>query len=345
MTAGREWPPAGEALLPLLGLSPSAEVVADPGTLLRPGRERDEADTLVARTAWLIADRDRGVVVRAAGRVLQVAAVARGGRFAPFARVRWTDLPEDIAAVAEVVAPLCRAAERLTAPHSPRRLPCRMDLDKEIEMNIGIIGSGNIGATTARLFTGAGHEVTIANSRGPESLAELVADHGAQRSCGNGRGRGPRRATSILIAIPLRAYPDLPAGAFAGKIVIDANNYYPQRDGQIPELDREETTSSELLARHLAGARVVKSFNTMNFRPLASEGRPDAPRAERLAIYLAGDDAQAKDVVAALIDEVGFAPVDTGTLHDGGARQQPGSPIYNNPMTAEEAEAAVTSRR
>ncbi len=344
MTGGREWPPAGEALLPLLGLSPSAEVVADPGTLLRPGRERDEADTLVARTAWLIADRDRGVVVRAAGRVLQVAAVARGGRFTPFARVRWTDVPEDIAAVAEVVAPLCRAAERLTAPHSPRRLPCRMDLDKEIEMNIGIIGSGNIGATTARLFTGAGHDVIIANSRGPESLAELVADLGPNARAGTVEDAA-RTGDVILIAIPLRAYPDLPAGAFAGKIVIDANNYYPQRDGQIPELDREETTSSELLARHLAGARVVKSFNTMNFRPLASEGRPDAPRAERLAIYLAGDDAQAKDVVAALIDEVGFAPVDTGTLHDGGARQQPGSPIYNNPMTAEEAEAAVTSRR
>ena len=77
---------------------------------------------------------------------------------------------------------------------------------------------------------------------------------------------------------------------------------------------------------------MVKSFNTMNFKALGSEGRPGAPRAERLAIYLAGDDAAAKDVVAGLIDEVGFAPVDMGSLHEGGARQQPGSPIYNNPM-------------
>jgi len=211
-------------------------------------------------------------------------------------------------------------------------------------MRIGIIGSGNIGATTARLFGAAGHDVTIANSRGPESLAELVGDLGPNARAGT-VDDAARASDVVLIAIPLRAYPDLPAEAFAGKVVIDANNYYPQRDGQIPELDREETTSSELLARHLAGARIVKSFNTMNFRPLGSDGRPDAPRAERLAMYLAGDDEGAKEIVAGLIDEVGFAPVDTGSLHEGGVRQQPGSPIYNNPMPAEEAEAAVTSRR
>ena len=211
-------------------------------------------------------------------------------------------------------------------------------------MKIGIIGSGNIGATTARLFAGAGHDVTIANSRGPESLAELVGELGPNAQAATVEDAA-RASDVVLIAIPLRAYPDLPAEAFAGKVVIDANNYYPQRDGQIPELDREETTSSELLARHLAGARIVKSFNTMNFRPLGSDGRPDAPRAERLAMYLAGDDEGAKEIVAGLIDEVGFAPVDTGSLHEGGVRQQPGSPIYNNPMPAEEAEAAVTSRR
>lgn len=115
MTTDDAWPPPAESLLPLLGLSPAAEVVADPGGMLRPGRGRDEADTLVARTAWLIADRERGVVVRSAGRVIQVAAIGRGGRFSPFARVRWTDLPQDVAAVAGVVAPLCRSAERLNA--------------------------------------------------------------------------------------------------------------------------------------------------------------------------------------------------------------------------------------
>ena len=195
-------------------------------------------------------------------------------------------------------------------------------------MRIGIIGSGRIGGTLGRLFEAAGHEVLLANSRGEPYTVEAAAD-----------------ADLLVLAIPLHAITSLPVEAFAGKVVIDANNYYPQRDGHIPELDREETTSSELLARHLTGARIVKSFNTMNFRPLGSDGRPDAPRAERLAIYLAGDDEGAKEIVAGLIDEVGFAPVDTGSLHEGGVRQQPGSPIYNNPMPAEEAEAAVTSRR
>jgi hypothetical protein len=145
MTAVEAWPPTAEALLPLLGLSHAAQVVAAPGELLRPGRERDEADTLVAHTAWLIADPDRGVVVRSAGRVIQVAAVAGDERFTPFARVRWVDLPEDIEAVAAVVAPLCRSAEQLIthrgkergrisvspaqpsrahAPGTPARLPC-----------------------------------------------------------------------------------------------------------------------------------------------------------------------------------------------------------------------------
>jgi 8-hydroxy-5-deazaflavin:NADPH oxidoreductase len=211
-------------------------------------------------------------------------------------------------------------------------------------MRIGIIGSGNIGSTTARLFANAGHEVTIANSRGPESLAELVGDLGPNARAGTVEDAA-RGGDVVLVAVPLHAYADLPAGAFAGKIVVDANNYYPQRDGQIAELESGDATSSELLARHLSGARIVKAFNTMNFRPLGSEGRPGAPRAERLAIYLAGDDDQAKEVVAGLIDEIGFAAVDTGTLAEGGARQQPGAPIYNNPMTAEEAEAAVTSQR
>jgi len=211
-------------------------------------------------------------------------------------------------------------------------------------MKIGIIGSGNIGATTARLFAGAGHEVTIANSRGPESLTELVQDIGPQARAGTVEAAA-RASDVVLVAIPLRAYPDLPADAFAGKIVIDANNYYPQRDGEIAELESGEATSSELLARHLPGARVVKSFNTMNFKPLGSEGRPGVPQAERLAIYLAGDDDDAKAVVAGLIDEAGFAPVDMGSLHEGGARQQPGSPIYNNPMTGQEAETAVSSLR
>jgi hypothetical protein len=115
MSPGPEWPPTAESLLPLLGLSGEAAVIADAGAYLRGGRDATEADALVARTAWLIADEACGVVVRSTDRVLQVAAAGGGGRFMPFARVHWADLPRDIHAVAAVVAPLCRSAERLHA--------------------------------------------------------------------------------------------------------------------------------------------------------------------------------------------------------------------------------------
>lgn len=204
-------------------------------------------------------------------------------------------------------------------------------------MNLGVIGSGRIGATFARLAVAAGHRVAIANSRGPESLRALVAELGdgaRPASIEEAAGFGEM----VLVAIPLGAYRDLPADAFTGRIVIDANNYYPGRDGQIEELDQGRTTSSELLAAHLPGARVVKAFNTMYFETLAGEGRPDAARDERLALFVAGDDGEAKRRVGELIEQLGFAPVDTGSLAAGGARQQPGSSIYNQPMTAPEAE-------
>jgi hypothetical protein len=211
-----------------------------------------------------------------------------------------------------------------------------------MSMKIGVIGSGKIGSTTAKLFVDTGHEVMVANSRGPDTLADLVADLGPAAHAGTVEDAA-RFGDVVLVAIPLRAVGNLPSAPFAGKIVVDANNYYPQRDGHVPELDSEQTTSSEILAAQLPGARVVKSFNTMNFRPLGTEGRPGAPRDRRLAMYVAGDDADAKRTVSELIEAMGFAPVDTGTLRHGGARQQPGSPIYNNPMTADEAEPTVAA--
>jgi 8-hydroxy-5-deazaflavin:NADPH oxidoreductase len=207
-------------------------------------------------------------------------------------------------------------------------------------MKIGIIGSGRIGGTLTKLFARHGHEVAVANSRGPETLGDLVAE----------AGEGARAATAsdaaefgelVVVAIPLRAYRDLPQERLAGSIVVDANNYYSPRDGKIQELEDDTTTSTELLAAHLPDARVVKAFNTMFSGTLASRGRPDAPRDERLAMFIAGDDEDAKQTVATLIEEIGFAPVDTGGLADGGRRQQPGAPIYNQPMTAPEAEAAL----
>jgi 8-hydroxy-5-deazaflavin:NADPH oxidoreductase len=207
-------------------------------------------------------------------------------------------------------------------------------------MKIGIISSGKIGGTLLRLFSRSGDEVAVSNSRGPETLAGLVEEAG-----GGARAATVEDAAEfgevVVVAVPLHVYRELPADHLAGRIVVDANNYYAERDGSIAELDDDSTTSTELLAAQLPDSRVVKAFNTMNHRALGSEGRPDAPRDERLAIFLAGDDEGAKETVAAMIDELGFAPVDTGGLADGGRRQQPGAPVYGATLTAPEAEAAL----
>jgi len=201
-------------------------------------------------------------------------------------------------------------------------------------MNIGIIGSGNIGATAARLFAGAGHNIAISNSRGPETLRDLV----------DGIGEKARAVTVeeavdfgevVLVAIPLFAYETLPADRLAGKIVVDATNYYPGRDGS---LDFGGRTSSEVISGHLPGARLVKAFNTMYYETLATAG--SEAEESRLVLFVAGDEEEAKDVVSRLIREIGFSPVDTGSLREGGRRQQPGSPIYNTPMTEEKAHEA-----
>ena len=200
-------------------------------------------------------------------------------------------------------------------------------------MNIGIIGSGNIGATAARLFDGAGHDVAISNSRGPGSLESLVVEIGP-----NARAATVEEAASfgevVLVAIPFWSYETLGALAapLAGKVVVDATNYYEGRDGRI---DFGDLTSSELISRHLSGVRLVKAFNTMYYETLATEG--SRAYEDRLVLFVAGDDADAKAAVSQLIDEIGFAPVDMGSLREGGRMQQPGSPIYNNPMTDEQA--------
>jgi len=205
-------------------------------------------------------------------------------------------------------------------------------------MDIGIIGAGNIGGTSARLLARAGHRVALSNSRGPETLADTVA---AMR--GDVRASTPDEAAAfgavVLVAIPFGRYGDLPAERLTGKVVIDATNYYPDRDGHLPELDDGRAGSSELVATHLAGSPVVKAFNTIHHVRLAEEGRP-AGDPERLALPVAGDDREAKRVVTALIDEMGFDAVDNGALADG-RRQQPGTPVYNQPLGTEGVRAAL----
>jgi predicted dinucleotide-binding enzyme len=209
-------------------------------------------------------------------------------------------------------------------------------------MKIGIVGSGNIGATAARLFVGAGHEVALSNSRGGEGLEALLAELG-----GNARATTIAEAADfgdiVLVAIPFGKFRTLAADAFKGKVVIDAGNYYAERDGTFAELDNDETTSSEMMSTHLKEARLVKGFNTIYFKHLATKGNTSLPLAERRAIFIAGDDSGAKEIVARLIEEIGFAAVDTGFLPEGGRSQQPGAAIYNKDVTAQEAAALVSN--
>jgi predicted dinucleotide-binding enzyme len=202
-------------------------------------------------------------------------------------------------------------------------------------MKIGIIGAGSIGGTAARLFIDAGHEVAISNSRGPETLGDLVAELGPRAHAAT-PAEAARFAEVVLAAIPLKDYTTLPADDLRGKIVIDAMNYYPQRDGHYAQLDTGQSASSEMVATHLGGARLVKAFNTIWFEHLKTQGKKDATLGERRVIFVSGDDAEAKATVSALIEEIGFGPYDLGTLHDS-TQQQPGTAVYNQDVTVAQA--------
>jgi len=209
-------------------------------------------------------------------------------------------------------------------------------------MKIGFIGAGNIGSNAARLFVEAGHEVLLSNSRGPETLDALAAELGDNASAGT-VDQARDFGDVVFVTIPLGKYKELPVEGWEGKIVIDTNNYYPDRDGNIPELDSDETTSSELLENYLVGARIVKGFNTIWFEHLKTQGDTSLPLEERRAIFIASDDSQAKETVAKLIEEIGYAAVDTGFLHEGGKSQQPDTPIYGKELTAAQAAKVLTA--
>lgn len=180
---------------------------------------------------------------------------------------------------------------------------------------IGFIGSGNIGGTVARLATVAGYEVILSNSRGPETLVDLVQQLGDHARAGT-----PEEAAAegdlVVVSVPLGAVRDLPVEPLAGKIVMDTVNYYPQRDGRVAELDDESVTTSELLQRHLPEARVVKVFNNIAAPALGSLARP-SDTAGRTALPIAGDDAAAKEAVVSFLDDIGYDAVDAGPLAEG----------------------------
>lgn len=197
-------------------------------------------------------------------------------------------------------------------------------------MKIGILGSGNIGGALATQFAKAGHTVFV-SSRHPKNLQKLVAEIGKGAQAGT-LDEAARFGEVIVLAIPWRNKQDLPqADLFRGKAVIDAMNPY-SAFGQL--MDLKDSTSSEEVAKLMPGARLVKAFNTINAGDLRSGAKTGK---DRWAIFLAGDDAEAKSTVSKLIEEIGFVPIDTGSLREGGRKQQPRSPIYTKRLTEDQA--------
>ncbi|MEI5674977.1 MULTISPECIES: NADPH-dependent F420 reductase [unclassified Nocardioides] len=198
---------------------------------------------------------------------------------------------------------------------------------------IGLIGSGNIGGALARALTTAGHDVVLSNSRGPETLQDLVGELGPRARAATA-AEAAEAGEIVVVTIPLKNYRQVPVEPLRGKVVIDTNNYYFERDGRIAELDEERTTTSELLQAHLPESKVVKAFNNIYSDFIASLARP-AGDAERSVLLIAGDDDGAKRTVSALVDEIGFDAYDAGPLADSWRfeRDQPayGGPYVENP--------------
>lgn len=179
---------------------------------------------------------------------------------------------------------------------------------------IGIIGAGNIGSQVARAALTAGYDVVFANSRGPETLADLVSE----------LGDGARAATAteageagdvVVVTVPLKAVDQIPVEPLAGKIVLDTNNYYPGRDGQIPALDAGETTTSQLLQEHLPTSKVVKAFNHIPAADITTDVAP-AGTPDRRALAVSSDDPEALEFATKLYDEFGFDAVDVSPLSE-----------------------------
>ena len=206
-------------------------------------------------------------------------------------------------------------------------------------MRIGIIGAGHIGGTLTRRLTALGHEVRVANSRGPETLADLAAETGAKAVTVRD---AVRDVDLVVVTIPEGRVPELPKDLFAGipdeVVVVDTGNYYPrQRDGRIEEIEAGMPESRWV--EHQLGRRIVKAFNTIYAQSLMNNGRP-AGSPDRIALPVAGDRESDKAVVLKLIDELGFDGVDAGGL-DESWRQQPGTPVYVADLNAEGVRRAL----
>src|SRR3954465_6879072 len=207
---------------------------------------------------------------------------------------------------------------------------------------IGLIGAGHIGSQLARLAVANGYDVVLSNSRGPDTLSSLVAELGPHARAATA-DEAAKAGDIVVVTIPLKNYQTVPVDALEGKIVIDTNNYYPQRDGQIPELDSESTTTAELLQAHLPASKVVKAFNHIYASQLTTDGRP-AGTPNRRALVIAGNDAQAKATVTAMLDRFGFDTVDAGPLSESW-RIERDTPGYGPRRNAEELRKDLAAAR
>ncbi|MBO9625198.1 MAG: NAD(P)-binding domain-containing protein [Microbacterium sp.] len=208
---------------------------------------------------------------------------------------------------------------------------------------LGIIGAGHIGSQIARAAIAQGYEVVIANSRGPETLADLIADLGPHATAATAEEAGAA-GDVVVVTVPLRAIDQVPVEPLAGKIVLDTNNYYFERDGHIDALDRGETTTSELLQQHLPTSKVVKAFNHIGSGDITTTGTP-AGTPDRRALATAGDDAEAVEFVTRFYDRAGFDTVNIGPLSESW-RVERDRPAYVVRQNADELRAnlAIANR-
>lgn len=179
---------------------------------------------------------------------------------------------------------------------------------------LGIIGAGNIGSQVARAAIAHGYDVVIANSRGPETLADLAAELGPHARAATA-AEAAEAADVAMVTVPLGRYREIPVEPLAGKIVLDSDNYYPQRDGRIDELERGEATTSGLLQAHLPTSKVVKAFNHIQSAEITTDGTP-AGTPDRRALATASDHADAVAWVTNFYDQLGFDTVDTSPLSE-----------------------------
>ncbi|QNN53346.1 NADPH-dependent F420 reductase [Nocardioides mesophilus] len=205
---------------------------------------------------------------------------------------------------------------------------------------IGLIGAGNIGTAVAELAVKNGFDVVLSNSRGPDTLTDLVSRLGEHARAGTVQ-EAAAQGDLVVVTIPLHAYRDVPVEPLAGKIVIDTNNYYPERDGRIDRLEDGSATSSELLQEHLPTSRVVKAFNHIMASHLSSQDQP-AGTPDRRALAIAGDDPDAKKMVTELLDTLGYDTVDAGTLAESW-RFEPDTPGYGPRLDRAGMESALAS--